>query len=243
MAEAVDSDILNATAASTTDDQTPQPVAGDPTQSSRTIPAPFYKPYTVAQKFKSASRDTFGPFALLGVGVSAGFAQLTNTPSEWGQGAQGYGKRYGNAFGINLSYQYFSATLESVLHEDPRYFPSTDRSAKGRLKHAIAYTFLTRKDDGSSGVSYARWASAFGAGFLSNSWNPRSNSSAADAVQTAGAILGLNLAIKVGQEFVPFSAPSESLGSLRQAPCRKNESKNSRRMHAFETGRNPHRRR
>ena len=201
----ISSDILNESSA---DQQLPgtansnAPV--DPAQGSMTKPPLVYTPYTPAQKFKSATRNVIGPFALVGVGISAGYSQLVNTPSEWGQGSEGYAKRYANAFGVNLSYQYFSATLESALHEDPRYFPSIDRSAKGRLKHAIAHVFVTRKDDGSEGFAYARWASAFGAGFLSNSWNPKSNNSAGDAVETGAAILGIDLAVKVGQEFIPF---------------------------------------
>ncbi len=168
------------------------------------MPAAVYRPYTVGQKFRFATRDAFGFYALAGVGVSAGFSQLTNTPSEWGQGSEGYARRYANSFGVNLSYQYFNAALASALHNDPRYFPSVDRSVKGRLRHAVAHAFLTRKDDGTEALAYGRWASAVGAGFLSNAWNPRSNNSAGDALQTAGTILAIDLAIKVGQEFVPF---------------------------------------
>jgi hypothetical protein len=202
---AVDPDILNPDSPDQQPSRTADPNgSADPTKGTMTTPPVVYTPWTVGQKFKAATRDTIGPFALAGVGVAAGYAQLANTPSEWGQGAVGYGRRYGNAFGVNLSYQYFNATLESVLHEDPRYFPSVDRSAKARIRHAVAQTFLTRKDDGTDGFAYGRWVGAFGAGFLSNTWNPRSNNHASDALETGGAIIGLNFALKLGQEFIPF---------------------------------------
>ncbi len=201
---AVSSDILAGPGGSAQEPTAAPLPSADLEHASRTIPPPVYRPYTVAQKFKAATQDVFWPYALAGVGFSAGFSQLTNTPSEWGQGAEGYARRYANAFGVNLSYQYFSATLESALHEDPRYFPSGDRSTRARFHHAVAGVFLTRKDDGGSGFAYARWASAYGAGFLSNTWNPRSNNHASDALITGTTILGIDLAVKLGQEFVPF---------------------------------------
>ena len=203
------SGILNETVASADgqsgDGQTSNQSSGIyPSPNAPKTPPAIYKPYTVAQKFKFATTDSFGPVALVAVGVSAGFSQLTNTPSAWGQGAEGYGKRYGSAFGLNLSDEYFEAVLNSTLRQDPRYFPSKDRSAKGRFKHAVGYLFIARKDDGGTSFAYGRWGGALGAGFLANTWNPRSDSHVSDAFERAGFLLAADAGFHLAEEFIPF---------------------------------------
>ncbi len=163
-----------------------------------------YKPFTVGQKFKADTKDTFGPIALIGVGISAGIDQFTNTPSAWGQGAAGYGRRYASDFGINAAHQYFGFALQTALHEDPRYFPSADRSVKGRLKSVVRQAFITRTDSGGETFAYARWASAFGAGLLSDTWMPQSDAHIHDGLAEGAYLLGINVGLNLAEEFIPF---------------------------------------
>src|SRR5581483_1267854 len=55
-------------------------------------------PLNTKQKFSLAVRDTFDPISFLGISVTAGVEQATNSFSEYGQGAEGYGERWGARF-------------------------------------------------------------------------------------------------------------------------------------------------
>ncbi len=94
-----------------------------------TVSAP---PFTVGDKFAYRVVQTFGLRGLLGAFVSASIGQGAGSPYEWGGGVEGYAKRYVSGFGGNVSRQTMAFAIESVMHEDPRYFPSEGQP----LRHA-----------------------------------------------------------------------------------------------------------
>ena len=51
-------------------------------------------------KLRNYVFDAFGPYPFAGAAVVAGIGQMDNTPAAWGQGAAGYGRRFGSDFGI-----------------------------------------------------------------------------------------------------------------------------------------------
>jgi hypothetical protein len=55
-------------------------------------------PLTTKQKFSLAAHDTFDPTSFIGIAIGAGIQQANNSFSGYGQGAAGYGKRYGALF-------------------------------------------------------------------------------------------------------------------------------------------------
>jgi hypothetical protein len=162
-------------------------------------------PLTVSRKFQVRVVQTFGIRGFVGSAIGAGFGQLTNTPSEWGQGWEGFRNRYASGFGNNLNRQVFAFTLESLLHEDSRYFPSTEKTTGPRIKNVIRQILFTKTDNGSSRVAYGRLISAFGAGQLTNTWQPESNSSVVDGLERGLIVLGGDAAISLMQEFIPFT--------------------------------------
>jgi hypothetical protein len=62
--------------------------------------------------------------------------------------------------------------LDTALHQDPRYFRSTQTGFWRRTGHAFRGTILTRTDKGGETLSTWRLGSAYGAAFLSNQWYP-----------------------------------------------------------------------
>src|SRR5262249_27474388 len=104
-------------------------------------------PLFAKQKFKLAFRSVIDPVTIAGVGFLAGIYQAADTPSGYGQGAEGYGKRFGAAYGDVLVGTYLgSAILPSILHQDPRYFYQGTGSTSSRLKHALANAVIARND-------------------------------------------------------------------------------------------------
>jgi hypothetical protein len=57
-----------------------------------------YEPISAKTKFKLATLDSFDPFEWGVAGIFAGFAQLGDQYHEFGQGMEGYAKRYAGAF-------------------------------------------------------------------------------------------------------------------------------------------------
>ncbi len=82
-------------------------------------PAPLFP----KQKFYLAWKSVQDPITILGVAFLAGVYQAADIPGGYGQGAAGYGRRLGAAYGDVVFGTFIgSAILPSVLHQDPRYF-------------------------------------------------------------------------------------------------------------------------
>ncbi len=164
---------------------------------------------SVGEKFEYHAVHSFGLGAWMGVGVSAAVSQATNTPSEWGQGVEGFGTRAGSAFGVNLSRNGMAFVMESALHEDPRYFPSREKSFGRRLRNVVVQTLVTRTDSGGNRFAFARVSTAFAAGQLANAWQPHSTSDFSDGVLRGCITLGGDAALNFLKEFVPFFRSKE----------------------------------
>ena len=109
-------------------------------------------PLTSKQKFSLATRGTFDPVAMIGVGIAAGIEQATNAYAGYGQGAAGYAKRFAAKFVDGRSSDFLThAIFPSLLHQDPRYYYQGSGSVKSRLMHAVSSAFVTRSDSGRGG--------------------------------------------------------------------------------------------
>ena len=130
-------------------------------------------PLSSGQKFQLAFHLAFDPFQFVAAGMDAGISQAQNAFSGYGQGAQGYGKRFGAAYADQVSGVFWgNAVFPSLFHEDPRYFRKGTGSIKHRLLYAIATTFWTKNDNGSWGPNYANVLGNFAAGGLANLYYP-----------------------------------------------------------------------
>ena len=133
-------------------------------------------PLTSKQKFSLATRGTFDPVAMIGVGIAAGLEQATNTYAGYGQGAEGYGKRFAAKFVDGRSSDFLThAVFPSLLHQDPRYYHQGSGPVKSRLIHAVRSAFVTRSDSGRSVPNYSYWLGDMCSGALSNLYYPKAN--------------------------------------------------------------------
>ncbi|HMJ61235.1 MAG TPA: hypothetical protein VK493_05700, partial [Bryobacteraceae bacterium] len=183
--------------------------AADPPQPGQLANTMQAAPLSVGGKFKTDVTQSLGFRGLLGAALGASIGQATNTPGEWGQGAGAYGQRFASSLGGSLSRQTFAFVLETALHEDPRYFPSTEHTKKARIWNVVKQSFMTKTDAGGSRFAYASVISAFGAGQLVNTWQPKSNSHVSDGIERGFISLGLDAATNLVQEFVPRLRPHE----------------------------------
>ena len=71
--------------------------------------------------------------------------------------------------------------MGALWGEDPRYFPTTGQSFKGRMKNVVVMTFGARRAGTDLAPAYARYIGTAGNNFLSNSWRADSESGVGDA--------------------------------------------------------------
>lgn len=113
-------------------------------------------PLSSGQKFKLFFRSATDPWPFLLSGVVAGIGQAENSNPEWGQGMQGYGKRFGAGYSDYFIGNFFgNAVLTSVLKEDPRYFQKGTGRPMSRFLWAAASTVWCKRDNGTWGPNYA----------------------------------------------------------------------------------------
>ncbi len=129
-------------------------------------------PPTLEERFYYHTKQTVGPPSLFGTSFTAAISLWRDVPHEWGQGMEGFGRRYGYALAGNASKAAFEFAGGAILKEDLRYARSEDRRVKQRIKHIFAGTFFLPSNEGRRRPAYARFAGAYGAGFLTNVWYP-----------------------------------------------------------------------
>ena len=84
-------------------------------------------PLSSGQKYKLFFKSATDPWPFLLSGAVAGIGQAQDSTPEWGQGAQGYGKRFGAGYADYFIGNFFgNALLPSLWHEDPRYCDRPD---------------------------------------------------------------------------------------------------------------------
>jgi hypothetical protein len=109
-------------------------------------------------------------------GMLSGIQQGRDSYPEYGQGTEGYAKRYGANFGdLFMGRMIGAAVLPSILHQDPRYFYQRTGSFSSRAWHALASAFVTRGDNGRAQFNYSHIFGNLAAGAISNLYRPDSD--------------------------------------------------------------------
>jgi hypothetical protein len=162
------------------------------------------KPLTVEGKLKIAALDAVHPLRIAGAAVSAGIAQASDPYPEWGDGGEGYAKRFGAAVADEASGHIFKGFLfPSLLRTDPRYFRKGQGGAGSRIGYAVTRVFVTRTDSGYSTFNASEFLGAASSAALSTVYYPRSGSSTGDAVSRAGLGVASDMGWNVFKEFWP----------------------------------------
>lgn len=160
------------------------------------------EPLTTKMKFHLAFKDLTHPIFLARVAFIASLQQMRNSP-DFGQGAEGYGKRVGVSAADAFSESVIgNALLPSLLHQDPRYFYHGDGTKKSRLIHAISSPFVCPGDNGKMQPNVSMWGGALASAAISNAYYPQTDRTAGRVFRTFGMDMGLHVGMSVLQEFV-----------------------------------------
>jgi hypothetical protein len=164
---------------------------------------PNAAPLTAKQKFELAWKMTVDPTTFLVTGAVAGIQQANNEFSGYGQGAQGYGKRYGASYADLVTGTFIgSAILPSILKQDPRYFYKGSGSTRSRILYAIANSVICKGDNGRWQANYSSVLGSLAAAGISNAYYPASDRHGAELTFESALIgIGATAAANLLQEF------------------------------------------
>jgi hypothetical protein len=154
------------------------------------------------QKFHLAYKSTIDPFVFVADAFVAGLSQAQNSNPGFGQGAQGYFKRFGASYLDTADGTLWgNAILPVLFKEDPRYFRMGHGSFKRRFLYSASTTVWCRRDNGKWGPSYANVLGNFVSGGISNAYYP-----AADRgwEQTFDGAITVTAEGAIGAEFIEF---------------------------------------
>jgi hypothetical protein len=124
-------------------------------------------------------------------------------PREWRQGAEAFGRNYGDAFAERVTFQTARFATSVITHEDPRYIPSSSHNFLARSAHALAFTFVDRSDSGHPMPAISNFVGATAAGFVGNGYLPSGFNDATHAGQRATIRFGFVAAGNLFREFAP----------------------------------------
>jgi hypothetical protein len=137
---------------------------------------PDAAPLNARQKLELAWKSSIDPVSFGMAAAIAGIEQADGAFSGYGQGAQGFAKRFGASFAdITIGTYVGSAILPVVLKQDPRYFYKGTGSRKSRTLYALASAFVCKGDNGRWQPNYSNMLGSLAAGGISNLYYPASN--------------------------------------------------------------------
>jgi hypothetical protein len=153
-------------------------------------------PLTTRQKYALAWKSNIDPFTFLLNGAFAGVEQADNTFAGYGQGMQGYAKRFGaNYADTFISTEIGGAILPSIFKQDPRYFYKGTGTIRARAGYAIANAVICKGDNMHWQFNYSGILGGLAAGGISNLYYPTSDRSGV-------ALTFENLAIGIGESAI-----------------------------------------
>jgi hypothetical protein len=164
---------------------------------------PDAAPLAPKQKFELAWRSMIDPITFVGVGALAGFEQASDDFQGYGQGAQGYAKRYGAGYADAFVGTFIgSAILPSLLKQDPRYFYKGTGSIRSRTLYALATAVICKGDNKRWQPNYSAILGGFASGGISYLYYPAGDRGAGLLVQNSLLSIAESGIAGVFQEFV-----------------------------------------
>jgi hypothetical protein len=150
-------------------------------------------PLNTRQKFELAWKTAVDPVTFVGAGVYAGFEQAGNRYPEYGQGAQGYAKRYGAGYADAVSGIFIgNAIMPSLLKQDPRYIYKGTGTTRSRILYSLASSVICKGDNGRWQPNYSFITGSIAVGGISNLYVPAND-------RNGAGLLFQNALIRIGQ--------------------------------------------
>jgi hypothetical protein len=161
-------------------------------------------PLSYVGKFHLFAKSAFDPVTIGITGLQAGLAQATNEFPGYGQGAQGYGTRFGASLADEVSAGFWSNFFYPVLLKaDPRYFRLGQGSMKRRFLYGMKQEFVCHTDKGGRTFHFSNVLGAFTSGGISNAYYPEGDRGFGLTMSRSAIALAYGMAGGLFDEFYP----------------------------------------
>jgi hypothetical protein len=162
-------------------------------------------PLSTGQKFKVVARSAFDYVQIPWYAALAGISQAQNSEPGYGQGAEGYAKRFGSAAGDGIIENFMvQAIFPSILSQDPRFFQESEGGFWHRTGYAVTRIVVTRTDSGHHQFNFSEvLGSAAGAAISTYSYHPSADRTPSNVAKVWGTQMGYDTITLVIKEFWP----------------------------------------
>jgi hypothetical protein len=162
------------------------------------------QPFGPGEKFKLAVNNSWS-IATIGVALGgAGFGQAIDSPEGYGQGADGYAKRFGAGMARAASENLFGTfAISSIMREDPRFYVRKNLSFGQTVKYSAVRLVFTRSDSGNRVVNSGGLLGPLAGEFLANTYYPEGNRDVSSALIRYAADLGWRFGGNMMRQYWP----------------------------------------
>lgn len=161
-------------------------------------------PLTSGQKFKLFLGKSTSPPQILSSIAGAGISEARGTLSGYGQGGEGFGKRFGSSMATGASSHLFGTfLLPAVLHEDPRFFVKLRGGFRVRAGHALRRVLVIRTDSGNEAFNIPGTLGPLMAEGLANVYLPNRERTTGKTFERYGIRIGFGAANNLLKEYWP----------------------------------------
>jgi hypothetical protein len=154
-----------------------------------------------SERFRNFVLDAAGPVWLVEALGWAGLAQANDTPTEWGRGAKGFGKRYASLLGQGVIQEGVTYGLSEAMALDSRFHKSKKHGFLPRAGDALLQAVTSRRANGDRIVSAPLLAGYAAGGIGMMTWFPEGYTYK-DGFRYGGLALASRAGINLIREFI-----------------------------------------
>jgi hypothetical protein len=163
-----------------------------------------YAPLSRHCKFELVLHQTYSPYTFASAVFDSTWGEMWGQWPQYGGGMPGWGKRLGATLADVESRRFIqNFVLASVLHEDPRYFPSEKTGLVSRAWYAASRVLITRDDYGRDVFNEAEFLGVSFTSSLQNAYYPRPDRTLGGTINRFLGTLSGDATANVFHEFTP----------------------------------------
>ena len=164
----------------------------------------IYAPLSPHCKLDLFLKQTYSPYTFASAAFGATEAQATGQWPHYGGGMQGWGKRFGATLANTESRRFIQGfALSTILHQDPRYFYSSNRRFFPRVWYSVTRVVITKNGQGDRTFNTSEFLGALFSSALQNSYYPRHDRNLGDTMNRFSGALSSDAIDDLLREFTP----------------------------------------
>ena len=161
-------------------------------------------PISSWDKFKLAANNSVALSTIGAALIGSAYGQAVNSPAGYGQGGEGYGKRFGADMTRAASANMFGTFLiASLTHEDPRFYVKRHLKFKDSVKYSAVRLVITRSDSGARVISYSDLLGPLAGEALANTYYPEGDRGVGSTFTRYASDLGWKFAGNLLRQYWP----------------------------------------